>query len=150
MITFHVEDYQKVIPELCEIYPLHWKEIALDQDSIPLDPDYELYSKLAGMGVIHLVTARDGERLVGYHLSFLRPGLHYKSTPMCFTDIFYLLPEYRSGMTGYNFLKFFRDSVLALGVKRIYMMTKLTIDLGPLVERLGFKEIERIYSLTRG
>lgn len=147
-IAFQVEDYAKVIPEMREIYPLHWKEIGLDHDLIPLDPDYELYDQLAKAGITHLVTARDDGMLIGYHISFIRPALHYKSTLMCFSDIFYLLPDYRHGMTGYNFLKFFRDSAKAKGAKRIYVATKLALDVGALMKRLGFIQIERIFSLT--
>jgi len=131
-----------------EMYPEHWAEIALDKDAIKLDPDYEKYRAMAEAGILHLVTARCDGRLVGYHLSMIYPHMHYRKSLTCFTDVFYLKPEYRVGMIGYKMLKFFRDSVKARGVQKIYMGTKLSHDIGPLLLRLGFNPIERIYTLV--
>ena len=147
-LRYQVESYSACLGELKAIYPQHWQEIALNKDQIELDPDYELYAKLDELGAVHLVTARDGRFLVGYHISFIRPHLHYRRSLTAFTDIFYLLPEYRRGLNGYNLLKFFVDSVREIGVERIYMMTKLAIDLTPILDRLGFSEIEHLHTLT--
>lgn len=147
-VKFAVEDYLECEPELQELYPEHWKEIGLDHDVILLDPDYERYRAMAKAGVIHLVTARYDDALIGYHIAMIHPHLHYKSSITAFTDIFYLAPAYRVGMVGYRMLKFMRDSVKDRGVQKIYMGTKLTHDIGPLLDRLGFKAIERIYSLV--
>lgn len=144
--VFSVERYQDTIAEVRLLYPAHWAEIALDHAAIPLEPDYERYDALAAAGILHLVTARVQRELIGYHLSMIHGHLHYKSSLTCFTDIFYLKPEHRNGFTGYKMLKFFRDSVRTMGVQKVYMGTKLSHDIGPLLERLGFKAIERIYS----
>ena len=130
------------------LYPDHWKEIALDHDAIKLDPDYDRYRSMADAGVILLITARDEGRLVGYHISMIHPHLHYRKSLTCFTDIFYLCPAYRVGMVGYKMLKFFRDEAKARGVQKIYMGTKLAHDIGPLLLRLGFNPIERLYSMV--
>lgn len=145
-VRFQVEDYLDAIDEMRELYPDHWKEIALDHDKIKLDPDYDRYELLSRAGVLHVVTARSGPKLVGYHMSIVMPHLHYKSSLTAFTDVFYLKPEYRKGMTGYRLLRTFRDSVKARGVQKVYMMTKLGIDLDPVLKRLGFKPIERVYA----
>jgi len=148
-LTYVVEPYLDAIAEMRELYPEHWAEIALDKDAIQLEPDYATYDLLARTNVLHLVTARDGEgKLVGYHLSMIHPHLHYRSSITCFTDVFFLKKDYRRGMAGYKMLKFFRDSVKARGVQKIYMSTKLSLDLGPIMDRLGFKPIERIYTMV--
>lgn len=145
---FAVEPYGQTIAEMRELYREHWEEIAIDKDAIALEPDYESYADMDARGILHLVTARASGALVGYHLSMIRGHLHYKSSITCFTDIFYLKPAYRVGMTGYRMLKFFRDSVKSRGVQKIYMGTKLAHDIGPLLERLGFKPIERLYTMV--
>lgn len=145
---FAVEDYLDVLPELMEIYPEHWAEIALDKEAIKLDPDYPAYERMARAGILHVVTARVRGALVGYHLSMIHPHLHYRQSMTAFTDIFYLRKPYRAGMTGYKMLKFFRDSVRERGVQKVYMGTKLALDLGPLLARLGFKPIERLYTMV--
>jgi hypothetical protein len=143
---FAVEQYMDVLPELRLLLPEHWAEIALDKGTIALSPDYATYEAMAKAGILHLVTARIVDELVGYHLSMIRAHLHYKASLTCFTDVFYLKPEHRKGMTGYRMLKFFRDSVKERGVQKVYMGTKLAHDIGPVLERLGFKPIERLYT----
>lgn len=147
-VTFRVESWNDIVEEMKPLFELHWQEIALDKGSIKLDPDYEKYAALCNEGVLHVVAARAGSTLVGYHVSFIHPHLHYKSTLTCSPDIFYLRPEYRNGMTGYKLMKFFRDSVKARGVKRIYMNTKLSIDIDPILRRLGFRQVEKLYSMV--
>jgi hypothetical protein len=145
-IEFKVEPYHVAQPDIEKLLPEHWEEIALDKDAIKLDPDWANYAWLAKSGMLHIVTARDGGELVGYHISIIRPHAHYKTSLTCFSDIMYLKPSYRVGMTGYKLIKFFRDSVKARGVQKIYMMTKLSLDLDPILCRLGFKAIERVYT----
>ena len=64
------------------------------------------------------------------------------------SDIFFLAPEYRKGLAGARLLKFAEASLRAIGVERVFTRTKLSPqhDLGPLLERLGFRPIERVYS----
>ena len=147
-VTYAVEPYLDVLPELKLLYPEHWQEIALDKNAIILDPDYASYENMARANILHLVTARSGVELVGYHLSMIHHHLHYRTSLTCFTDIFYLKPAYRVGMVGYKMLKFFRDSMKERGVQKIYMGTKLSHDIGPLLDRLGFKPIERLYTMV--
>lgn len=145
-VKYQVEDWIEALPELRMLFNEHWEEIALDQDAIKLEPDYTTYATLAVQDALHLVTARSDGLIVGYHLSIIKPHLHYKSSLTCFTDVFFLKKDYRKGVIGYKLLKFFRDSVKAKGVQKVYMGTKLHLDLGPMLERLGFHPIERIYS----
>lgn len=147
-IEFAVEAWSSALPEMQRLFDAHWQEVALNRDAIKLDIDYELYARCERDEELHLVTARDDGWLVGYHLSVIRPHPHYRSTLHCTTDVFYLRPEYRKGMTGYKLLKFFLDSVRARGVKKIFMGTKMAIDIDPLLKRLGFTPIERIYGMV--
>lgn len=147
-LEYIVESYKQAQPDIKNLIADHYEEIALDKDVIKLDPDWEQYECLARQGVLHICTARDDGWLVGYHVSTIRRHLHYKNSLTCFTDLFYLRPEYRAAMTGYYLLKFFRDSVKAKGVQRIYMSTKVSLNLGVLFRRLGFNEIEHCYTLV--
>ena len=146
MITYQVEQYNSAIDEMKELYLDHWEEIAGDKDIIKLNPNYELYTQMAKLGFIHLVTVRDEECLVGYHLSLVYPHMHYKDSLTAFTDIFFLKKEYRKGRIGINLFKYMEHSLRAKGVQKIYMGTKLKHDIGNLLERLGYTPIERLYT----
>jgi len=146
-MRYAVEPYQEALAEVRDLLEEHWREVALDHDAIKLEPDYERYAAIDADGKLHLCTARIGGELVGYHLSIVHSHLHYKSSLTCFTDVFFLRKEYRNGLAGYKLLKFFRDSVRKrFKVQKIYMSMKLTHEIGPLLERLGFKPIERVYT----
>src|SRR5215469_12725938 len=105
-MTFQVERYSDVLPELKAIIGLHWEEIALLKDKIKLDPDYDRYLALEESGVLHVITIRENGELIGYHIAFVTPHMHYKGDLMCFTDIFFLKKEYRKGLAGAKLLKF--------------------------------------------
>lgn len=147
--VYQVEDYLEVIHELKALYPEHWEEVALDKDAIKLEPDYETYALLAKVKVLHLVTMRVDGELAGYHISLVHPHLHYLSSLTAFTDIFFVRKKNRVGLNGYRLLKFVRDSLFERGVQKIYMGEKDHIPLGPVLKRLGFRPIERLWTQTR-
>ena len=66
MIEFKEEGYDDVINEILPLLEGHWQEIALNQDTIKLNPDYEQYKVLFKAGAMRMVTAREDGELVGY------------------------------------------------------------------------------------
>ena len=80
MIKFGVERYSQVNEDIKELIKLHYDEIAVNKEDIPLDPDWDRYKLLDDKGLIMIITARDEGRLVGYSIFFISNHLHYKST----------------------------------------------------------------------
>lgn len=146
MITFQRESFLTIKHELPELFQRHWEEVALDHMEVPLDPDWRCYSEMATMGILHVVTARDNGRLIGYYFAIVRPHLHYKSTLTAFSDIFIIMPEYRKGWTGYRLLKEAEKMLKDIGVRKSYLMTKVHIPLILLVKRLKYRFVERVYT----
>lgn len=145
--AYQVEPYEQAIEGMRLLYQEHWEEVALDKGAIRLNPDYAKYSALAKAGILNVVTARVSGELIGYHISMVWPHIHYADSLTAFTDIFFLKREYRKGTgAGVRLLKFMEKSLRERGVQKIYMGTKLLHDIGPLLERLGYKAIERIYT----
>lgn len=149
MYTYQVEEYQDCITEVSAHYEEHWKELAADP-SIPLNPHYEQYDLIAQAGLLHVTTVRYNGKLVGYHFVMLSPHLHYKQSLTAFTDIFYLEPEHRNGWIGVKLFKTMESTLKDRGVQRIYMGTKLKSDIGPILDRLGYNPIERLYTKIIG
>jgi GNAT superfamily N-acetyltransferase len=146
-ITYQVEDWNDYFPEVWPLWIRHYKEVALDQEYISLDPDIDRYQSYADAGQLHILSMRDQGRLVGYHTSIISSHLHYKSTLMAFVDLFYVLPEYRKGMAG---VRLFREAERTLkmhGVRRIQTATKLHdgLDISRLLARLGYTHAEAAY-----
>lgn len=145
-ITYAVESYMEALPELQLLYPEHWEEIACNKDSIKLNPDYARYQSLAISGVLFLTTVRDDGKLIGYFLGFIMPHLHYQQSKTLFYDIFFLQKVYRKGRTGIKLFQFVEAACKARGVEKIYLSTKVSADVSPLFEYLGYGLCEKVYT----
>lgn len=143
--TYQLESMDTCVEEMRELWPLHWSEIALDKDKVPLEPDVETFSLLEDCGQLQILTVRNEGRLVGYHVSLVRQHLHYRSSLTAYVDMYFVHPDYRAGMVG---VKLFSESERFLrerGVQRVYTGTKLHHDVGTVLERLGHKQTERLF-----
>lgn len=145
-LATYVERYTSCESELREVYPQHWAELAVNKDTIPLDPNYETYRSLDAAGSVLLVTLRDGAQLAGYIIGFLFPALHYKTSLECFTDIFYVRPEYRGGWAGVKMFRRFHRELMSRQVNRWHVTSKDHKDSGALLRRVGFSAVETHYS----
>jgi hypothetical protein len=146
-VTFAKETYAEVISEIKRLLELHWEEIALLKNKIPLDPDYDKYQELEKLGMMHFLTARNEvNELVGYNIFTIFNHIHYKSTPMAQIDIMFMEQSYRKGRNGIRFLKFFESESKKLGVKKLIGGTKEHFDIGKLFEYLDWTPTDRMYS----
>lgn len=144
-ITYQLETLHQFLGDMANLCELHWSEIALDKDKVPLDPDIQTFQMLEDAGQLVIVTVRDDQKLVGYHFSLVRPHLHYKTSMTAYVDMYFLHPDYRGGMAGFKMFKFVETALKERGVDRIYSGTKLHKDMGKLFERLGYNETERLF-----
>jgi len=147
-VEFQIEHWLDILDELKPLILEHWSELKEDVD-IPLNFDWDRYAQLDQLGKLHVVTARINGWLIGYDTGVLLDDhLHHKGTLVCCTDITWMRPEYRKGMTGYKMMKFFRDTLIARGVKKIFFActTKRNIDV--LFRRLGYKQRFVNYTLV--
>jgi L-amino acid N-acyltransferase YncA len=145
MITFMAEPYEDCIQEIALLIRDHWEEVATDKATVPLDVNFEYYAELARLGQLHIVCARSEGTLVGYHSTFVRPHIRYKSTLMGFVDVYFLHRDHRRGMTGLKLLRAAEASLKARGVKKICASTKLSLDMGVLYKRMGYQPAETLY-----
>jgi len=144
--VFNMESFEDVLEEAKPLLDRHWELIALRKDKIKLAPDFEKYRELDRAGSLKIATIRVEGRLVGYWVAFLSHHPHYKNDLMALTDIFFLLPEYRSGLLGYRFLEYVEQEMKNLGVVQIMAGTKLHYDLSRLFERLGWTATDMMYA----
>ena len=146
MITAQVEPYSKCLPELMECYDLHWEELALNKDKVPLDPQYDLYEARDDAGQLLLVTLRETGRLVGYFIGFIAPGFHYKTCLTLTMDIFWTHPDVRGGFSGVKLFRLVEKEAKRRGVHRMFYGSKLHKDASRLFEFLKMEPVEVYYS----
>jgi hypothetical protein len=159
MITAHVERLQDCLEELKPLFDPHWRELALDQEKVPLDPQYPIYLQREAVGQVLCVVMREAGKIVAYFIGFVAPGLHYQTCLTLQMDIFWLHPDYRAEdsldqleahMLALELFQTVRDEAKRRGVQRWFAGSKLHKDASRVFEELGMIEVERYYSQWLG
>lgn len=148
MLTAAPEPFAPFLEEVKPLLPRHYAELALDQDHVPLDPDYDEYLRLDALGKIVTIAVRDAGALVGYFVGFVGPALHYRGLLQLSLDIFWIAPEHRGKMGGVLLFKAVEAEAKRRGVGRMFVGSKCHKDASFLFERLGYTEVERYFSKT--
>lgn len=150
MITAQLESFTERLDELKPIFPIHWEELALDKDKVPLDPQYDIYQAREERGELIFVTLRKQGELIGYFIGFIAAGLHYKTCLTCTMDIFYVHPDHRGSSAGAQLFQFVEKELRRRSVDRWFVGSKCHLDASWLFERLGFERVEVYYSKWLG
>ena len=146
MLTIQLESFAQRLDEFKPLFPLHWEELALNKDKVPLDPQYEIYIEREKRGELIFATIRELGKPVGYFIGFIAPGLHYKTCLTCTMDIFYVCKEKRTGTAGIKLFRFVEKELKRRGVDRWFMGSKVHADASALFERIGAAKVETYYS----
>ena len=150
MITAHVESFEQSLPYLKPLLPVHYQELALNQDKVPLSPQFDKYIAAEQCGELLFVVLRDSGQMVGYFIGFIAPGLHYSTCLTCQMDIFYVHPDHRGNGAGFQLFKFVEDQLKKRKVQRMFVGSKMHKDASWLFEKLGYKPVETYYSTWLG
>lgn len=151
MLTTQIESFGDRLEEFRPLFPLHWAELALNQDKVPLDPQYDLYLAREARGELLFVTLREAGAPVGYFLGFIAPGMHYRTCLTCTMDIFWVHPDQRAkGMPGVRLFRAVEKELRRRGVQRWFAGSKVHADASALFERLAFERVEVYYSKWLG
>jgi N-acetylglutamate synthase-like GNAT family acetyltransferase len=144
--VYAVERWCDLKREMLPLLVRHWREVALNHAEVPLDIDEAKYKELDENGSLHIVTVRRDGLLIGYHVAIITTHLHYASTLHGITDVYWIAPECRHGITAMRMFQSVERELKKRGVKKLFTATKLHIDQGTLFERLGYKPVERLYA----
>lgn len=144
--VYAVERWRDLRLEMLPLLVRHWREVALNHADVPLDIDEDKYKQLDEAGGLHIVTVRRDGLLIGYHVAIVSTHLHYASTLHGITDVYWIAPECRHGVTAMRMFQAVERELKKLGVRKLFTATKLHLDQGSLFERLGYKPVERVYA----
>jgi len=150
MMTFAVESLTENLDSLKPMFPLHWQELALNKDQVPLDPQYDIYLARDARGEVMFIAGREAGEIMAYFVGFVAPGLHYKTCLTLTMDIFWVKPEYRGKSAGIRLFKMVEAEARRRGVQRMFMGSKLHKDAGWLFEKLDYTPVETYYSKFLG
>lgn len=145
------QEFLATVKTECQyLIKLHWSEVALNQDKIKLNPDWDAYHSLEEQGKLKIFTARDSGRLVGYFVVILGNNIHYMDHLFASNDIIYLHKDYRKGFAGIHLIKFAENYLQDDGVSVLTINTKVHQPFDKVLDRIGFNLIERVYSKYLG
>ena len=144
--VYAVERWCDLRREMIPLLVRHWREVALNHADVPLDIDEARYKAMDESGALHILTARRNGLLIGYNVAIISTHLHYASTLHGITDVYWIAPECRHGVTAMRLFQAVERELKKLGVRKLFTATKLHIDQGPLFERLGYRPVERLYA----
>lgn len=148
MITFQKETFKEMYGEtFIQLIFESWKETGMFHKSFPLNPRWDMYHQLDDWDTLFVYTARRSDgNLVGYFVAIIVEHNYYKDVIVAEADAFYLHPKYRTGLTGYKFLKEVVEK-LKEKVDIIFLPVNIQRDLSKLLSKLGFKLVEHKHAL---
>lgn len=148
MISFQKEAPQPFAQEAMDLFNAHFHEIAERTDVIELDPDIEAYERLYAQGKLEIHTIREDDKLIGYSIWFVMNHLHYKKSLTANSDVLFLHPDFRKGITGVKFITWSLNEIKKRKPQRIAFHMKPFLDYSPIIERLGAKYFEKTYTIV--
>lgn len=136
-------------PEIEEYFYPQWRELAPDQERVPMLVDLDVYQRAWFAGMLHIVTGRNEDgKLVAYAAFFLRQHPHYAGTLMAYADTFYVTPDSRGAMLGMRLIKESLKALKARKIKVVYTYAKFVNQLGRIFERVGMAPTEVCYRIN--
>lgn len=143
-LTFEIVPVELAIDDP-RLKDLHWDEIAKDKEVMQLNVDRDFYLKNEKEGSIFCLAAKDGDELVGYFIINFYTHPHYKQVLVAQSDVYYLLPEYRSGLNGFQLLRRGLEIAKEKGATYAFVSTKVGHDHPQIMANLGLKPRDLMY-----
>ncbi|WP_161596261.1 GNAT family N-acetyltransferase [Rhodanobacter glycinis] len=150
MITFAVEPWSSFRHDAGRLWVKHWEEVAVHQDVISLNVDYDQYDRQDAYGALYIIVARHKGEIVGYWAGLIRAHLHYADSLTAYTDVYFVEKEYRKRGVGQDLFAFVEKMLKARGVQRIFTATKLHLNHSALFKAAGYNETEIVFTKLLG
>lgn len=140
MITAAIENFELAIPEIKELIGLHWSELALNKDTVPLSPQWDEYVRREKSGALFLATVRRDGKIAAYYIAQVAPGFHYSQTLTGTMDIAYVVPNQRQRGLAIPLFRTVEREMRRRGVKIWFSGWKTNNPLGmdKLLDAFGF------------
>ena len=147
-LTFHKESLKDCLEEIKPLWFSHWKETEGYRDIQGYSPDISQFLYMEELGWFAEYTARNEDGKMVGHAGFIIHKSRHTSKKTAIEDYFYLLPEARQGMAAVKLLRFAIADLKKTGCVDIGMSSKLTNDIEPLLKRVGFTPVAKLYMMN--
>lgn len=161
-ITYQVESFSDIWEEIQEILNIHFEEIEYANLIGNMNIKQDWYELLCSNDSLLIATARHNNKLnveaynpngeghqnnniIAYASYIIFPSMHNQEKIMAENDAYFLLPEYRKGFEGYNFLKFAEKELMKKGVNIVTQKVKVNNDCSSIFKRMKYTCNEHLY-----
>jgi GNAT superfamily N-acetyltransferase len=134
------EPLEAVRADLEQLLERSHQKVALHKGA-ELDPDWEAFQAAESIGRLRIFTARIAGELVGCCAFFMKRNAHYRSSLQAAQQLFVVAPEYRGDPIMAHLILFADRQLRDDGVQIVYHRAS-QLDIGPLLERLGYEVID--------
>lgn len=141
-VTIQPELVRDCWDEAAALLKHHWEGTATYRRHEPFNPDKSRYIAYNDMGFLHLLTAREDGKLIGYFVVYVTESMH-SQIKMATEDTFYIHPDHRYGRLALRFLKYIESYLAELGVKDILFSCEIenTTGIKRLLDYLGYQPV---------
>lgn len=146
MITVQREALLRCKAEIAVLAEEHTHEINRTRSKTKLEynPPHEGWDAVDSLGLLHAVTVRDDDRLVGYGLLLLAPDMSNKDVTICKCEILFMHKNYR-GATSLKLLNKLESTAKEVGADYYVCGVKPDADYSKYLLRRGFAKDETFY-----
>jgi len=120
MISVQREEYSDVINYLDNLSTTMTRATDLVSSFRP-DLDHYQFLALDVLGLLHFVSARKGDEIVGFHISTVQNDIFYKAVKIAVVLFYYLDKKCRGNGGGFKLFEFADNEFKNIGADRVVM-----------------------------
>lgn len=124
------------------LFSANWAETGFD---FPLQLDTERYKQFEALGILVIVGAFDGEKVVGYSLASVLPHPFNPSVVFCNSDVLFLLKEYRHTTAGARLMAVTRRGARDRGAKKIFWHARGNTGFAEMLRNRGLHLADEVF-----
>lgn len=149
---------QLIADGLEDLAVLHWEEVEIDKEEIPLDLNFDMARAFEKAGQFRIAGLRRDGELIGYACFVIMAPMFHRTIPHAFCEGIYVDPPCR-GPASLALVLWCERTLAEEGVRKIYFSERIPTDLsvdnkparlGALLTALGYTMSERRHSKVLG
>lgn len=129
------------------LFSEHWEEIALNKQVMVLKPDEQKYRNLEANGMLLILGAFEGDRIVGYSVNVVTNHPHYADLVTCSNDLLFVTEDKRAGRLGLQLIRKTEEAAKERGARLMLWHAKPGTALEKMMPRLGYGVQDIIFSI---
>lgn len=143
-MNFSIEKYKDIVPEISKLYAIAVDEI-VSECPYDADVDHDQFIEMDEMDLLQVITARENDELIGFHISTITNDIFYKDKKTAYVMHYYLMKEHRGGGRGLKLFEYAEKVFNEKNIDRTFMSRKTHINNEKMFDALGYNQIEANY-----